>query len=77
VCECGILVGDGPVGIDLMRSGANVAIVSTGFNDSTYSITVVSAAGAAVSNTKHVAPTGCTAPGHATGSTTRAAARAR
>jgi hypothetical protein len=60
-----IPVGDGPVGIDLIASGSNVAVVSTGFNDSTYSITVVSPAGAAVSNTKTAAPTGCTAPGHA------------
>jgi hypothetical protein len=60
-----VTVGDGPVGIDLIQSGANVAVVSTGFNDSTYSITVVSPAGAAISNTKTAAPAGCTGPGHA------------
>jgi hypothetical protein len=60
-----VTIGDGPVGIDLIQSGANVAVVSTGFADSSYSIPVVSPAGAAISNTKTEAPAGCTAPGHA------------
>ena len=61
-----IPVGDGPVGIDLVAlTGGNTAIVSTGFNDNTWSVTVVSAAGALVSNTQHDLPAGATAPGHA------------
>ncbi len=61
-----IPVGDGPIGIDLVaRPGGQVAIVSTGFNDDSWSMTVVDAAGALVSNTKHALPGGAEAPGHA------------
>lgn len=60
-----VVVGNGPVGIDLVASGSNVAIVSTGYFDDSYSVTVVDAAGSVVSNTKTAAPTGCTKPGHA------------
>ncbi len=59
-------VGDGPVGIDLIPLvGGQVAIVSTGFNDHSWSVTVIDAAGALVSNTKHTLPAGATNPGHA------------
>lgn len=58
-------VGDGPVGIDLARQGDNVAVVSTGFNDNSYSVTVLGPDGNVVSNTKHKAPEGCVNPGYA------------
>lgn len=59
-------VGDGPIGIDLRAlDGGNVAIASTGFNDSTYAITVVSPAGAVVASASLPAPDGCLQPGHA------------
>ena len=59
-------VGAGPVGIDLLElAGGNVAVVSTGFDDDTYTITVLSAAGAVISNTTHDLPAGATGPGHA------------
>jgi hypothetical protein len=61
-----IPVGDGPVGIDLLDiGGGNIAIVSTGFNDASYSITVVSATGTLVSNTKTAAGGTCAQPAHA------------
>ncbi len=61
-----IPVGDGPIGIDLVaRPGGEVAIVSTGFNDDSWSMTVVDATGALVSNIKHDLPGGAEAPGHA------------
>jgi hypothetical protein len=59
-------VGDGPIGIDLRAlPGGNVAVASTGFNDSTYAITVVSSAGAVVASVSLPAPAGCVQPGHA------------
>lgn len=59
-------VGDGPVGIDLVAlAGGQVGIVSTGFNDNTWSVTVVDAVGGLVSNVKTTLPAGATAPGHA------------
>lgn len=59
-------VGDGPIGIDLMPlAGGNLAIASTGFNDATYSINVVSPAGALVASATQPVPAGCLQPGHA------------
>ena len=60
-------VGSGPVGIDLLDLGdGTVGIVSTGYGDDTYTLTVVdAAAGTVVSSTTSAAPAGCTAPGHA------------
>jgi DNA-binding beta-propeller fold protein YncE len=58
-------VGDGPVGIELMRLGSgNLAVASTGFNDHTFTITVLDPAGAVVSNETKPLPAGCTGPGH-------------
>jgi len=59
-------VGDGPVGIDLQElDSGDIAIVSTGFNDNTYWVTVVSSAGVLLSNTGYSLPAGITGPGHA------------
>ncbi len=61
-----VTVGDGPVGIDLLGlAGGNIAIVSTGFNDNTYWVTVVSPTGTVISNTGYSLPAGITGPGHA------------
>jgi len=61
-----VSVGDGPVGLDLLELDAgNIGIVSTGFNDNSYWVTVVSATGTLVSNTEYSMPAGITGPGHA------------
>jgi len=61
-----VAVGDGPVGVDaLLLEGGNVAVVSAGFNDNTQSLTVLSPAGAVISNVKTALPAGSLAPGHA------------
>jgi hypothetical protein len=61
-----IAVGDGPVGFDLLGlENGNVAIASTGFNDNSFSVTVVDPAGVLVSNDKYDMPEGCEGPGHA------------
>ncbi|HEX5138489.1 MAG TPA: hypothetical protein VFY93_16065 [Planctomycetota bacterium] len=59
-------VGDGPIGIDLkdLPSG-DIAVVSTGFNDDTYTITVLTADGQVVSSTTAPVPDAGTGPGHA------------
>ena len=59
------IVGNGPVGIDLIEDGSNVLVVSTGYNDNTYAITTVASDGSVVSSETLYAPDGCTAPGHA------------
>jgi hypothetical protein len=61
-----IAVGDGPVGIDLVAAGANVKVISTGFNDDTYTVTTLDPDGAELSNVTTPAPAGCDNPGHAT-----------
>ncbi len=59
-------VGDGPIGIDLMELGdGNIAVVSTGFGDNSYSITVFTPAGEFVSNNTQPVPTECDSPPHA------------
>jgi hypothetical protein len=59
-------VGDGPVGVDIRtRTDGNFEVVSTGFNDDSYSITVLEPDGDVVTNQKTPAPAGCDAPGHA------------
>lgn len=58
-------VGVGPIGIDLIESGDNLAVVSTAFNDNTFSITEFDPAGAVVSNEAMPVPDGCLNPGHA------------
>jgi len=61
-----VTVGDGPVGIDLMElDGGNIAIASTGFNDGTYWVTVVSESGSLVSNNGFALPAGIEGAGHA------------
>jgi PKD repeat protein len=62
----GVPVGDGPIGIDLLALGnGDIAVVSTGFNDDTYTIIVFGPTGALVSNNTQPVPAGCTAPPHA------------
>ncbi|MGE0082109.1 MAG: hypothetical protein AB7U81_12520 [Thiohalomonadaceae bacterium] len=62
-----VAVGKGPVGVDLVRvsDNDNVAVVSTGFNDDTYSVTVLKPDGNVVSNENYDAPAGCESPAHA------------
>jgi hypothetical protein len=61
-----VAVGDGPVGIDLLElPGGNIAIASTGFNDNTYWVTIVSSSGSLVSNQEYSLPAGITGAGHA------------
>jgi hypothetical protein len=62
----GVSVGDGPIGIDLLAlDNGDVAVVSTGFNDDTYTITVFGPTGTLVSNDTQPVPAGCTSPPHA------------
>jgi hypothetical protein len=61
-----VQVGDGPIGIDgKILGNGDIAIVSTGFNDDTYTITVLTAAGDVVSSETSAVPEGGLAPGHA------------
>ncbi|HEY4633139.1 MAG TPA: hypothetical protein VIH00_04395, partial [Candidatus Limnocylindrales bacterium] len=61
-----VQVGDGPIGIDgRILGNGDIAIVSTGFNDNTYTITVLTAAGDVVSSATNAVPDGGLAPGHA------------
>jgi hypothetical protein len=60
-----VAVGDGPVGIGLVADGANVKVISTGFNDNTYTVTTLGPTGTMLSNVTSPAPAGCTNPGHA------------
>jgi len=54
-----------PVGIDLLADGANVKVISTGFNDDTFTVTTLDPNGAVLSNVTEPAPAGCDNPGHA------------
>jgi hypothetical protein len=58
-------VGDGPVGIDLKEVGGNLSVISTGFNDNTYTVSVIAPDGSVVSNDTSPVPDGCVNPGHA------------
>lgn len=60
-----VVVGDGPVGIDITRVDVNYAVVSTGYHDNTYTITSLGPDGSELSTTTLAVPTGCTNPGHA------------
>ncbi len=61
-----VTVGDGPLDIDLAAlPGGRVGIVSAGFNDDTWTLTIVDADGREVSSTSHDLPPGASAPGHA------------
>jgi hypothetical protein len=56
-------VGDGPIGVDLIRRGASVLALTTGFNDNSYSITTINqATGEVLGNTKTVL-SDCQGPG--------------
>ena len=59
-------VGDGPVGVDLReRNGGGVFAITTGFNDATYTITEIDAAGAVVGSTTTALPAEASQPAHA------------
>ena len=59
-------VGDGPVGIDAMElPNGNIGVVSAGFNDNTYTLSIFDQAGSLISNATTNLPAGSTAPGHA------------
>ena len=61
-----VAVGDGPVGIDLLElPGGTIAVVSTGYNDHTSTVTVLTSGGSVVSNVTTNLPAGATNPGHA------------
>ncbi len=61
-----VLVGDGPIGIDLLDLGdGTVAVCSTGYNDNTYTVTLIDSDGSVLSNITTSAPGGCQGPGHA------------
>lgn len=58
-------VGNGPIGIDgKILGNGYIAIVSTGFNDDTYTITVLTPQGDVVSSDTSPVPEGGLAPGH-------------
>jgi len=58
-------VGDGPVGVDLLeRAGGGVYALTTGFNDDTYTITEIDAAGAVIASTTTDLPPECSQPAH-------------
>jgi hypothetical protein len=68
--NCAVLetvsVGDGPIGLDLIGlDSGNIAIVTTGYIDDTFTITEVTASGGLVSSDTQPVTTGCTQPGHA------------
>jgi hypothetical protein len=59
-------VGDGPIGIDLLPlSGGETAVISTGYFDDTYTVTVLDSGGNVVSNSTMPVPEGGSSPGHA------------
>ena len=59
-------VGDGPIGLDLRRlDNDNIAMVSTGYNDATVHVTIVSPTGRLVTQESWPATDGCVQPAHA------------
>jgi hypothetical protein len=58
-------VGDGPVGIDLRADGVNAKVISTGFNDHTFTVTTLAPNGSVLSSVTQAVPAGCVNPGHA------------
>jgi hypothetical protein len=64
-------VGDGPVGIGIVADGPNARVISTGFNDNSYTVTTLANDGTLISNTTTAAPIDCVNPGHATWLTNR------
>jgi hypothetical protein len=60
-----VAVGDGPVGLDLKELGnGNVAALTTGLNDHTFTVTVATPLGAFVSSVTTPLPAECRGPGH-------------
>lgn len=58
-------VGDGPFGIDLLvLDDGTVAVASAGFNDDSFSVTLVGADGLEISTTTQPLPAGVEGPGH-------------
>ena len=62
-----VTVGSGPIGLDLrLNSAGNIEVLSTGFNDHTYTLTVLSPAGAVIGTPKtRTVPEGGLNPVHA------------
>lgn len=61
-----LAAGDGPHGIDLLRlSNGNVALVSTGALDASYTLFELSSSGAVLGRTSGPVPDGCIGPRHA------------
>lgn len=62
-----VAVGDGPVGIDLLVDpvAGTTLVVSTGFNDDTFTVTTFDADGTAIGSVVQPPAEGCTAPAHA------------
>jgi hypothetical protein len=58
-------VGDGPVGIGVVADGTTARVISTGFNDHSYTVTRLAADGMLLANDTFPAPPGCSNPGHA------------
>jgi len=61
-----VQVGDGAVGLDIRKDGANWLYLTTGYNDDTYTITTVGADYSVVSNVTTPMDAGCKKPGYAT-----------
>jgi len=62
-----VTVGSGPIGLDLrLNSAGNIEVLSTGFNDHTYTLTVLSPTGAVIGTPKtRTVPEGGLNPVHA------------
>jgi hypothetical protein len=62
-----VTVGDGPIGLDLrLNSAGNIEVLSTGFNNHTYTFTVLSPTGAVIGTpVTRTAPEGGLNPVHA------------
>jgi len=59
-------VGDGPIGVDLLvLPNGNIGVLSTGFNDSTYTVTILKPDGDVVSSGTSPVPGGGLNPAHA------------
>jgi hypothetical protein len=59
-------VGDGPIGVDLLvLPNGNIGVLSTGFRDSTYTVTILEPDGDVVSNDTFPVPGGGLNPAHA------------
>jgi hypothetical protein len=59
------VVGDGPIGIDLRANGDNVEVISTGFNDNSFTVTTIAPDGSVLASETAAVPEECVNPGHA------------